>query len=498
MNILPVKLISEVDQPIFGASLLNLAKLQRLDFPLPPGIAIAPLDVVLRTLMEHFHSSEKEVFEQRLEIVKKEIFKIPPPKELEKELNELKKRERGKIFLVNEEAVNKKNLVWPKLLKVWLDEICLLLWKQGFNQEVLHQLKAQTIFLVDKKFEKVTALFDPDLKDVVIKTEVKLSPPVLKEINELVIEGNKKLFLPQVYRFLVLKEKVYLVGLFPFTQTLPVSQETAIVIPQKEQKQLLKSAVKLFLNLSTGFTIENSADGVLIEGEKVADFYDRQNWFDKTAFKLAEGALSFSGKSVIFKLPDLKDGEIRGTLRLLNQESLFKDARDVFMFVRTKKMLLNLELAIPLVRSVDEFLEMKKKLAGEGVYRKGTLKFWLEIGVPENLINLEDYIEAGFDGAMIDLDELQKFLGGYEAVEGEFYKKQASALIKFLTPAFKTLHQAKIPILVKGGLAVHHEVLDFLIEAGVWGIVVNTALEVESFSEHLRWTERRMVLKRLA
>ena len=54
-------------------------------------------------------------------------------------------------------------------------------------------------------------------------------------------------------------------------------------------------------------------------------------------FKLAESALTFHDKPVIFKLPDVvNDKEIRGALRLLNQKSLLKEAAEAFFFVRIK------------------------------------------------------------------------------------------------------------------------------------------------------------------
>ena len=121
----------------------------------------------------------------------------------------------------------------------------------------------------------------------------------------------------------------------------------------------------------------------------------------------------------------------------------------------------------------------------------------MEFKVPENFINLERYLKVGFDGAILDLDFLQKSLGGYELEEGEFYKKQVQTLIKFLEPIFKIFHQHEIPVLAKGCLNLYPDILEFLIEKGVWGIVVNTALEAESAPDHLSWVEKRMVMKRL-
>jgi len=288
---------------------------------------------------------------------------------------------------------------------------------------------------------------------------------------------------------LVDKDRVFIVKVVPFTQSLPVSKEKDITIPKVEQKKLVRKTVKLVLDLSTGFVVHHDADGVIIEGERSGDV-------EETIFRLAESALTFQGKPVIYKLPDIVDNEIRGTLRLIHQQSLLKKTVEPLLITRQKKNLLNIELAIPMVRSKDEFLQIKRDLAALGVNRKGTLKFWLEMSVPENLINLNDYLEGGLDGVIINLDLMQKNLGGYKVIEGRFYKNQVKSLVKFLKVSLKELHKARIPVLVKGKLVVHHEVLDFLIEEGVWGVVVNTALEVDNLPELLHWTEKRIVLKK--
>ena len=100
----------------------------------------------------------------------------------------------------------------------------------------------------------------------------------------------------------------------------------------------------------------------------------------------------------------------------------------------------------------------------------------------------------GLDGIILNLDELQKFLGGYSITEGEFYEKQTQTVIKFIQPLFKTLHKAEIPVLAMGSLCLHPDILDFLLEGGVWGIVANNHIEAENLPEHLNWAEKRMVI----
>lgn len=491
MKILPLKLFSEIDQPLYGPNIFNLARLARLDLPVIPGIAITPPDILLRTILEYVNFSDKEVFEQRLTILKSEVAKISLEKELSQELDKCR------CCLWKEKIFTKKLELWRELMNFWLDEIRSAMWRGGFKQGITDSLTAQVIFLFNKKIsdnemKKISvgvSYFDPNLGEVVIKSENKIEPKFLKQLDELTMEANKKLILPQVYRFIILEGKLNIVATYPFTQTLPLSKDKDIVIPKNEQKKIIKSAVKLFLNLSSGFATFEHADGILIEGERTGNFED-------SVFKVAEAALSFPTQPLLYKLPDILDSDIRGSLRLINQKSALDESVNVFSFVRDKKDLLNVHIAVPFVRSVDEFLQIKKELSMRGVSRNPTLKLWLEMAVPENIINLDDYLVVGFDGVILNLDQLQKFLGGYDTAEGEFYKRQVQTVIQFIQPIFKPLHQAKIPIVVKGELVIHPDVLECLIDNGVWGIVANTVLDAESLPEHLNWAERRMIQKR--
>ncbi len=485
MTVLPIKHITEVDQPILGADIFNLAKLQRSGIPVVLGVAVSPPEIVLNVILKHIQGIKSEVFESRLELIKSDLAKISIPEELEKETKNFK------AFFIQGLIFKKKNDFWKALLNIWIEEIKLKIWNNGLGNGVASNLSSQVIFNVHDSFSEVSAYFDPDLKEVIIKSPAKLPPPMLKKIDQVVLDANKKLFIPQVYRFLIIEGKPFIVSVSPFTQTLPVSKTEDIVITKKVEVELCKKAVKLFLNLSSGFAVAHNIDGILIEGEKIKGF-------DNLVFQIGESALSFPGKPVIYKLPDIVDAsKIRGTLRLINQTSILDETAKTFLFIRNKKSLYNLELGIPLTRTSGELLQLKRELAVRGISRKGVLRFWLECGVPENFINLEDYLTVGIDGIILNLDELQKNLGGYEVSEGQFYKDHVQALVKFLKPAFKILHQSKIPVLIKGELALHHEILDFLVESGIWGVTVNTPLQAESVPEHLAWVERRMVSRRL-
>lgn len=479
MNILPLNHLREIDQPVFGVSLGNLGKLSQAGLPVLAGLAVSPPDFVLQSFLEHFQLKDRESFEQRLTFLKEEISKITLPAELEKELA------KKKNFLLDGECWTSPKALWKKLLGGWLEEIRSKIWREGFNQGLTSTLTPQAVFFFQGQFFLVEAFLNPDTQEVVIESKIKMEPAVAYRIDELVLQADKKLFFPQVYQFIVRDRQVFIVGLHPFTQLLPGSVKPEMVMPEVKQKVLVKSAVKVFLNLSQGFA-PAEADGCLIEGEKVADF-------EKAVFKISQASVSLPAGAVIYKLPDVVDGEVRGSLRLIHQQSLLVSACKLFNFVRHARNLLNVELGVPLTRSVEEFLQLKRELAAQGINRKGTLKLWLEMGTPENFINLSQYLETGLDGVILNLDYLQKCLSGYDRHEFEHYRRETQSVMTFLEPYFKLLHKARIPVLAKGILTLESEMLRFLVAKGVWGVVANSPLEATNLPEQLSWMENRML-----
>lgn len=115
--------------------------------------------------------------------------------------------------------------------------------------------------------------------------------------------------------------------------------------------------------------------------------------------------------------------------------------------------------------------------------------------MPENIINLEDYLVAGLDGVVLNLDELISHLNGFDSKEAElaFYKHEVDGLLLFLEDGIRLLHKSKVSFVVSGSLSLYPKVLEFLVKNGVMGVVVE---RFESHSAHdlLHQVEKRMIL----
>src|SRR3989338_11009015 len=108
LEILPIKLLSNNDALIFGKLNVALGKLARAGLPVAAGVAVTPPELHLKTILEHFDFGHKEIFEQSLTLVKKEINSTPPPEVLTREIG------KHKQFLVNGKIIK-------SVKKLWLD-----------------------------------------------------------------------------------------------------------------------------------------------------------------------------------------------------------------------------------------------------------------------------------------------------------------------------------------------------------------------------------------
>lgn len=470
IEILPIRLLTDEDSLIFGKEAVALGKLHRLGFPVAAGFVISAPEFKLRTVLEHYDFGTKEVFEQSLTLVKKEIYSIPLPEDLIKETGKHKK-----FFLHGEIYKSLKNL-WLKLLDLWLDQIKQRLWNSGFYPGITENLDPQIVNFIKKPASFGNAFFDPMQDDVVVTTKDKLHPTDSKKIVDLVQAANKKLFMPYEYEW-ILDGEVKLAGILPFTPSVPL-EPNPIVAASRASTCEAKCAVKVFYDSS--------------------DFIQANESFEDMVLKLSESASSLPESPVFFKLTDMSEGmgKLRGTLRLLHQKSLFDPMVEALDFARHKKGLTNIHIVVPFVRGVGELIQIKKELAAKNLTRKNSLQIWMEVCIPENIINLGKYLDVGIDGVVLNINELIAFFNGFDPEEENlaFYKNEVEGLLKFLEDALKLLHKTKTPFIASGSLVFESRVLEFLVEKGVYGIVA-PKYEAASAKDLLYQVEKRMLLK---
>lgn len=502
IEILPVKSLTDEDGQLFGSLAVSLGKLHRAGLPIAPSIVVTAPNLKLKTVLEHYDFGTKEIFEQSLTLVKKELKAIPIPAILIKEVG------KNRHFLLNGEVLKSVKELWHELLDGWIDGVKFRLWKDGFHQGIADNLDPQIVIFVKKLEALGNGYFDFLLDDTEVTiTTGKLHPNDLKKLDELIRQANKKLFLPHQYEWIV-DSGVKLVGLKQYTPPNDILEK--VPRPTVTDEEQTKSAVKVFLDLSKSMAAAENVDGVYIASEKIFDLNRPNESFENLVFQLVEVASNFPESPILFKLADKSEGmgKVRGSLRLLHQKNLFDPLVEALDFVRhkhslrlpdgsLKRGLTNIHMVVPFVRGVSEFLKIKRELAVKNLSRKNSLELWLEVAIPENIVNLEDYLAAGLDGVILNLDELIAYLNGFDHAEQEliFYKNEVEGLLKFLENGCKLMHKSNIPFIALGNLTLNSTVLEFLVQKGVYGIIVEK-YEAPSAKDLLHQMERRVILRR--
>ncbi len=507
-EVLPTRVLTEEDALIFGALNVALGKLSRSGLPVAPGIVITPPHLKLKTALEHFDFGRKEIFQQTLVLVSREINSVPVPDVLTAETG------KHKLFLMDGKKIKGVKALWLALLNSWIDQLKDRLWESGFYAGITDNLGVKAATFVKNPQAIISSYEDSFQDDVVIKVKSgKAHPMDIKKIVELTELANKKLFIPNEYEWII-DRRVKLVGIKPHTpspaviaipdsigekQSSSEQNPTKIASLQTSRNDKVKSAIKVLFDLSEGLIIEKDVDGIYIASEKIFDLNKPHESFDKLIFQMVESAISFPDAPVLLKLADMSEGmgKVRGTLRLLHQQSLLNPLLEALDFARHKKNLNNIHIVIPFVRGVNELLQIKRMLATKRLMRKASLQYFMEVAIPENVVNLENYLVVGIDGVVLNLDEMIAHLNGFDPAEAELsgYKNEVEGLIKFLDDGIRLLHKSKIPFIAYGSLSLYPKVLEFLVEKGVYGVVVER-YEAHSARDLLHQTEKRIVLRK--
>ncbi len=492
MIVLPLTSLTEIDQPIFGSNQCQLAKLKRLGFPIPDGIAISAPEFILHTVIKHSKLGNFELIDQELKIEQKKWEQMEPPLELTQILGKHKK------FVIRGEIFNQKSQLWKRLIDLWILQIKSNLLRVGYDSQKFSPLTAFSVYFLDEIKMSFIASLDPELRHLDIQSNPdsiganqKISVEYIEEAREIVENAFKKLFLPYNCTFVVEKNNLYLVDLTPFTQVnTPKNDNPNTSFQQQIIHQFSKSAIKIFANTSSPLKYDQNLDGAIITLKDL-------NSLDDSLYILSENAAKLNPKPVIynFSIPD--DGDITSGLRLINQPDLVKINCDVVLWLRDKKGLTNLSITLPSFSNQKEYEQIKLILSKLGIKRQTNLQFWLNFSTPENIINLRSYLSIGMDGVILNLNLLHSHFYGYKPADIDLYSNNSESLTEFLDQFFKDCHRSQIPVIVDGTLALNSQNLEYLISKGVWGITSSSEVYAQSLSGQLQWMEGRLVEKRI-
>lgn len=466
LNILPIKSVREEDKEIFGENVIKLARLAHHGLPVEDGIVVAAPVEKITHLFDLFKIYSRREFEENKEKFKNEFFEIPHYEGFDSELS-------GK-------TANPKE-IWGSLLRVWFGIVESRVYREGFNKKHSLKLPGQIVLFAREIKASGRAYFDRLKNEVLVKMDSgELSFEEGIELDKAVTLAERVLHLPFVYSFIIDDSRLKLTRVTAFTgKEIFEIESVKTVNPKPKQKikvNLNKRAVRLFLKIDKGFVTDSEVDGFIFEPNEKEDF-------DEKAFRFSELSFSYPALPVVYKFGRVSKSE-DGSFR----DSLEEDAK-AFLFARHKKRLLNTQICLPPVNSIEQLMQAKRDLSSLGIIRKASLKVWMQVAYPENLIMLENYLTGGVDGVIVDIDALAGRLGGEDRGVNSVL---IYALERFIEEPFKILHKLGIPVMVFGKLALDHQMLEKLVNMGVYAVImdgdeaVNTRENITSFERSHR------------
>lgn len=416
LNFCDLTHIRDEDEGVVGKQITNLAKLKRLGFPVAKALVVLPPNLTKYTQ------------------TKDDFLSLAIP-------DQLKKYEKERLDVKN---------AWKNLTSQWHLE-----FSYHQNRNLTPKLSSQVLFLGIKFRDFGRASVDPYTNTVDIQIDGgELSESIRSEIEKLVVKADRKLVFNHVYHW-VNDRGVKLIKVLPHTPVEPITAKVREAFaPGKPTpvKRFNKTYTKCFFDLAKDMVTDAAADGVIVDSVSLTGGIDEKIW------RLIEVCSSHPSEPVIF---------------IIDSKKVKEDAH-VFLFLRNKKQFLNLNLCLPNVTSSEEMAAVKRELASLHISRKGSLKLWLSVGVLENLINVDDYLEVGIDGLIINLDKLSSCLG--ETDEKDL-KKTASSMCKLLGSHIDKMNKAKVLQLYVGNILYSDELIRFLVEKKVYGVIVNTTAQ---------------------
>lgn len=434
-----LRYIENHDEPWVGKHIVNLAHLKRSGIPVDNGLVVlAPLSQIQK-IFKQLNIKTQSDLETNSNKLRSQVLKIDLLEKLEK----------------HSEIINLSK-VWKELLLNWLDEAVL----KFHLTSKLNNLSPQIISLRKKPESFGTAFLNPVSLEIEINVkDGKLSESERTELKNVIKNAHRKLAVAHEFDWAFDSKDFYLTGLSLYTPGDPKIESFVRPTEVSHQKTYSKkTSTKLFFDASNYLKLEPGFDGVVVNSNQFERVATTSEWIEQRVWKLSELALSIGDTPLIYKLNQ----------QLLDSES------EIVLFLRNKKQLFNLQIAISSHINLEDFKQTKIALASKGITRKGSLKLWLEFGNVENFINLKDYVEVGLDGIIINLDMLASSIYGekYLVMESGVVEK---VVIKFLEGYMKLLKQQSVPLIFTGELLTHDEVIRFLIDQKVFGVLISPA-----------------------
>lgn len=224
-----------------------------------------------------------------------------------------------------------------------------------------------------------------------------------------------------------------------------------------------------------------------------------QNRGNEFVNKLAKGlttfAKAFYPRQVVYRTNDFKTNEYRslkggekyeeveenpmlgyrGASRYITDIATFK--LELAAIKKVRKQYDNLWVMIPFVRTVDEMAKTLQIMKDEGLKRSDTLKIWMMVEVPSNIILLEKFLALGIDGISIGSNDLTQLTLGIDRDSAKLastFDERDEAVMASIERAVKVARSMGVTSSICGQApSVYPEITEKLVAWGATSVSVS-------------------------
>jgi pyruvate,water dikinase len=215
-------------------------------------------------------------------------------------------------------------------------------------------------------------------------------------------------------------------------------------------------------------------------------WYRSLDWLIQDSSTFSDGGKSYSS-SILGK---------HGTLSYL-QNSAFFELELKALAELQKKGYTNINLLLPFVRTVEEFIFCRRHVEAAGLTQNSHFQLWIMAEVPSVLFLLPEYIKAGVAGISIGTNDLTQLILGVDREQGELasiFDARHPAVMGAIAQLIKMAQAGGIPCSICGQApALYPEIIDKLVEWGITSISVEPEA-VEMTYQAIARAEQRLIL----
>ncbi|MEG5035101.1 putative PEP-binding protein [Microcoleus sp. AT3-D2] len=223
----------------------------------------------------------------------------------------------------------------------------------------------------------------------------------------------------------------------------------------------------------------------------------KSEFVDRMADCLSLFAAAVSPRPIFYRSLDLRESGDHGSFSYTFEPELFDWELCVLQKV-CESGHTNVNLILPFVRSVDEFIYCRQRLETVWKNRSTEFQMWIMAEVPSVLFLLPDYVKAGVQGVSIGTNDLTQLLLGIhrnsDQVAGAFNGRDR-AVMRAIEQLIKQARTAGIPCSICGDApALYPETVESFVRWGISSISVNVDA-AEQTSRAIVRAEQRLLLE---